>query len=236
MKARPVIILAVCVFLIVGGAIWFLQTGPQPAPVDPAVKTETVEKQPAAVTGPRGGTPIPRGTDATSAAPAPAKKPAPDRAMQEWEMRIDQVLQAKATETEAAQMLINMLPSLPPEGQAEAAQHISNLILDKDYNRVLPLLRNPSLPEEVHDVLVTDLMNREDQVKLPALLDVAKIPNHPYHEEALTDLQIFLDEDNGQDWNKWQLAMKKYLANLAKEEALLNETVPGTPAILPPGQ
>ena len=61
-----------------------------------------------------------------------------------------------------AQMLINLLPTFPPEAPvAEAAQHISNLILDKDYNRVLPLLKNPNLSEEVQDVLVTDLMNRE---------------------------------------------------------------------------
>jgi len=118
-----------------------------------------------------------------------------------------------------AQMLINMLPTLPAEGQAEAAQHISNLIEDKDYNRVLPLLRNASLPEEVQDVLVTDLMNRDETVKLPALLDVAKIPTHPYHEEALTDLQIFLDVDNGQDWGKWDSAVKQYLKKQAAANA-----------------
>jgi len=39
----------------------------------------------------------------------------------------------------------------------------------------------------VLDVLVTDLMNRDDAIKLPTLLEIAKIPNHPHREEASTD-------------------------------------------------
>ncbi len=231
MNTRPVIILALVVLLIVGGAIWFLNTGPVAAPVEPIATPTPVARETAPVSVPRGGTPIPGKVPPRAIVSGNKQAPPSPWPMEEWEMRIDQVLQAKATETESAQMLINMLPTLPPDGQAEAAQHITNLILDKDYNRVMPLLRNPALPEEVQDVLVTDLMNREDPVKLPALLEVAKIPNHPYHEEALTDLQIFLDEDNGTNWAKWDSVMKKYLANQAKEEAAAAQPpTPGAPA------
>jgi hypothetical protein len=66
---------------------------------------------------------------------------------------------------------------------------------------------------------MTDLMNREDSVKLPVMLDIAKIPNHPHREEAHTDLEIFLDEDYGTDWAKWEAAMKTYLAKEAADEA-----------------
>ena len=68
-------------------------------------------------------------------------------------------------------------------------------------------------------VLVTDLMNRSDVVKLPALLEVAKIPDHPYSEEAKTDLQIFLDQDNGNNWSKWNDAIREYLRKNPAEEA-----------------
>ena len=134
-------------------------------------------------------------------------------------MKIDEVLRSSADETQTAQILINMLPSLPAEGQEEAAQHISNLIPDKEYGRVLPLVKNASAPQEVLDVFVTDLMNRDDAVKLPVLLDIAKIPNHPAHEEALTDLQIFLDGDFGNDWGKWDGALKAYLKKQREEDA-----------------
>ena len=123
-------------------------------------------------------------------------------------------------------MLINLMPTLPPDGQAEAAQHVTNLILDKDYGLVMPLLRNPAYGEEVQDVLITDLMNREDNVKLPALLEVARISNHPYHEEAMTDLQIFLDQDYGTNWAKWDASMREYLRKQAAEEAALNAPEP----------
>ena len=80
--------------------------------------------------------------------------------------------------------------------------------------------------EDVLDVLVTDLMNREDPVKLPTLLEIAKIPNHPHHEEAATDLQIFLDEDYGTDWTKWDAKLKEYLKKQAAENAASESPTP----------
>ena len=237
MKTTPVIILAAIVVIVVGGVMWFLQTSPvtETANVSPtpALEKRTSEPVPQAVRG----TPIqaaPRNTgEPVVAQNEPPSPPMEARPLTEWEERIDKVLRINATETEAAQLLINMLPTLPAEGQAEAAQHISNLILDTDYNRVLPLVRNPALPEEVHDVLFTDLMNREDTVKLPTLLEVAKIPNHPYHDEALTDLQIFLDQDFENNWGKWDAAVKDYLKKQAAENAAANAPDPaGAPPVV----
>lgn len=218
MKPRAVVIFAVLVLAVVASAIWFLQQQPPGAQPVANATPAPVEYKPNIVdTGSVPSTPVPRvvvprNTPTADASGAP-------RPLTDWERRIDDVLNSKATETETAQMLINLVPTLPPEGQAEATQHITNLILDKDYGRVLPMLRNPGLAEEVQDVLVTDLMNREDPVKLPALLEVAKIPNHPYHEEAITDLQIFLDQDNGSNWTKWDSAVQDYLRKQAAEEA-----------------
>ena len=70
-------------------------------------------------------------------------------------------------------------------------------------------------------------------MKLPILLDIAKIPNHPHHEEAATDLQIFLDEDYGQDWPKWDAAMKSYLKKQAAENAAA-EKEDAAEAVMPP--
>ncbi len=218
MNSRPLIIFGIVVLLVIGAAVWFLQTKP-PTPDEAIVATPP----PIPVATPQAFAPqttpppnlVPRAATPTPQTPPPVR--AEPEAIPAWELKIDSILKTNAGETETAQMLINLLPTLPPEGQAEAAQHISNLILDKDYSRVLPLLRNPTLPEEVQDVLVTDLMNRDDAVKLPALLDIAKILNHPYHDEALTDLQIFLDADEGVDWSKWDKDVKTYLKKQADE-------------------
>jgi hypothetical protein len=221
MKPRVVVIFAVFVLAVVASAIWFLQSqGPVTTPVEnatpaPVLSTPSIPDNGIVPSAPpRGAVAAQRNTK-----PQPAE---PQRALTEWERKIDEVLTSGNGETETAQLLINLLPTMPPEGQAEAAQHITNLILDKDYGRVMPMLKNPSLPQEVHDVLVTDLMNREDPVKLPALLEVAKIPNHPYHDEAMTDLQIFLDQDNGNNWAKWDGAVREYLRKQAAEEAAAN--------------
>ena len=148
-----------------------------------------------------------------------AGAPGPETQIPVWENQIDSVLRSNVNEAQTAQILINMLPTLPEEGQIEAANHITNLLPDANYGQVKPTLLNPSAPEPVLSVLFTDLMNRDDNTKLRAFLDLAKIPNHPFHEEALSDLQIYVGEDYGSDWSKWSAAVEQYLktANAAAQ-------------------
>jgi hypothetical protein len=228
MKPRVVVIFAVFVLAVVAGAVWFLQSqGPVTTPVENAAPAPVLSAPSVTDNGNVPSTPAPRSSAFTPRNNQPNPSAEPPRALADWERKIDEVLTSGNGETETAQLLINLLPTMPPEGQAEAAQHISNLILDKDYGRVLPMLKNPkSVAPEVQDVLVTDLMNRSDAVKLPALLEVAKIPDHPYHDEAMTDLQIFLDQDNGSNWSKWDGAVREYLRKQAAEEAAAGVTEP----------
>ena len=158
--------------------------------------------QPAAASAPV-YTPAPRAE--------PSASPKPSEAAPAWESKIDQVLRANLDETQAAQLLLGLLPTLPEDGQVEAANHITNLLADENYAQAKPVLLNPGLPESVLSVFFSDLMNRSDPVKLRALLDVAKIPNHPFHDEALSDLQIYLGEDYESDWSKWSAALERYL-------------------------
>jgi hypothetical protein len=225
MNSRALTVLAVLVAAIIGAAFWFLGSAPV-APLGPIAFTTPppVEERPpgASVAQPPGEPPKPDMPADAEAVPKPTV-PAPI-AITEEDEKIDQILRANPENTDAAntataQMLINLMPTLSADGQAEAAQHVANLLEDKEFTRVAPIVKNPATPEEVLDVLVTDLMNRDDAVKLPTLLDIAKTPNHPMQEEALTDLEIFLDEDYGNDWPKWDAAMKAYLKKQADEEA-----------------
>lgn len=238
MNSRSLVILAILILAVVGAALWFLQSAPPP--VVPALVMATPEKigklPPLAIPAPE----IPARPQLAPTAPQAEPKPTAPQAepkpaeIAEWENKIDAVLRANPDNNDAAnsataQMLVNLLPTLPAEGQAEAAQHITNLLDDKEYSRVLAIVKNPQMPEEVLDVFVTDLMNRDDAVKLPTLLEIAKIPNHPHHEEAQTDLQIFLDEDYGTDWAKWDAAMRAYLKKQAEEQAPETLPSPGAP-------
>lgn len=221
MNARSFAVFAIVILAVVGTALWFLQSAPPPAVPD-AIRATPVEKMVRGVPTPTAQ--FVATTIAPDTTPQVAKPEIVPTEIPEWETKIDEIIRSNPDNSEAgnraaAQMLVNLLPTLPPDGQSEAAQHITNLIEDKDYNQVLQIVKNPQMPEEVLDVFVTDLMNRDDTVKLPTLLAIAKIPNHPHQEEAKTDLEIFLDEDYGADWGKWDAAMKAYLKKQADEAA-----------------
>lgn len=135
-----------------------------------------------------------------------------------WEMQIDGVLRANLTEGQTAQALLHLLPTLPQEGQIEAASHITNLLPDQNFNQVRPTLMNPNTPEPVLSVFFADLMNRDDSIKLRAFLDIARMPTHPYHEEAASNLMIYLGEDHGNNWVRWRAAVEQYLRTQAQAQ------------------
>ena len=199
-------ILAILAVIVVGIVVAFalLQKPPTPPPAPIALATPTPED-----------IPLPTPSDVpmvtTSASPAASSPPAPDGVAPAWEGTIDGILRSNVSEAQMAQMLINILPTLPEDGQIEAANHIANLLPDSDYDSVRPLLLNSNLPESVLSVFFTDLMNRNDPTKLNAFLDIAQISNHPFQAEALSDLQIYVGQDYGTDWAQWRTAVAQYL-------------------------
>ena len=220
MNTRPVAIFAVVVAILVGVALWFLNSdlAPHAAPIAALPKLQPVASNPA--TPPKSA---PSQQFAPQTAPEVETAPVPQpAAMTEDDRQIDEVLRlypgnTNADHTNTAQSLINLLPALSKDGQVECAQHISNLLSNEEFKRVMPIWRNPSFNPDVIEVFATDLLNREHQVMLPAMLDAVRMPNHPYYEEAKTTLQVFLDEDYGNDVGKWEIAMKDFLKKEADE-------------------
>ena len=76
----------------------------------------------------------------------------------------------------------------------------------------LPLLANPQTHGSVKNVLFADLIERPDAITLPALLRIARTPNHPYAKFAHDNLDLLVGEDFGADWPKWEAAVQKTLA------------------------
>ena len=226
MNSRSVGIFAVVVAVLIGAAVWFLYSDYAPhAPTPEPPQTATAPKPAPSTlpsTGPTTRPPAPEPKPAPAVANTPPK-PAP-MALTEDDKKIDDTLRmfpgnTERDHTNTAQALINLLPTLSADGQVEAAQHVSNLLSDEEYGRVMHIWRNPSFNSDVIDVFATDLMNREHKVMLPAMLDAIKLPNHPFHEEAKTTLEVFLDEDYGNDIGKWDKAMKDFLKKEAEEAA-----------------
>jgi hypothetical protein len=201
MRIRPGIILTIiAVFgvLIAGRYLgWFGGKSN-----DVAVNTAPAEPPPEAVEPPvsrpnsRMNTPKPPVTAATATTtPAP---PVETGVITDWEQRIDDVLTGQDEEAAKARRLLEIFPRLPEDGQVEAAQHISNLLPDEQFAEIAKLLADPKTPEGVLDVLMTDVLNRPNKLKLDSLFDVARTPNHPKAEEARDVLEVFLDDV---DWD-----------------------------------
>jgi hypothetical protein len=128
-----------------------------------------------------------------------------------WEEKLEAILGNEATpDPEKAKQMIEMFPNLAPEAQEELAHHISNLTPDENYS-LGQFLTNSSLPEAVLEVFTEDILNRPNSIKLPLLLDVARDPQHPKAGEAKDILELFLEEDFGADWSKWQGKMNDWL-------------------------
>jgi hypothetical protein len=128
-----------------------------------------------------------------------------------WEDKVDDILGSANSDPDKAKQMLEMFPQLPADGQEEVARHLANLVPDQDYGPMRAYLTNASLPAAVLDILLGDVLNRPNSLKLPALLDVARTPQHPKAGEAKDFLELFLEEDYANDWDKWQAKMDEWL-------------------------
>lgn len=128
-----------------------------------------------------------------------------------WEDKIDDIVGSDDPDTNKVKQLFALFPKLPPDGQEEVAQHLSNLVDDEDYAPLGELLKNAKLPEGVLDELLADVLNRPNDLKLPLLLDLASNPDHAKKDEAKDLLELYLGEDYGSDWNAWGTHMTNWM-------------------------
>jgi hypothetical protein len=147
-------------------------------------------------------------TNTTNATVAPGQVAESD----DWEEKIDDILGVESdTDLQKSRKLLALMPKLPAEGQLEAITHAANLVDDEHYAPLGQLVTNPLTSEAVLDVLMSDLANRTNTVKLSTYLQVARQPKHPMAEEARTLLELYLDEDYGNDWIAWDKAIQEWL-------------------------
>jgi hypothetical protein len=175
-----------------------------PSPL-PAVGVKPPSTRPELTSGPP-----PTAAVGTSTPPATAAVPAAagTNVIADWEDKLDTILGSDDEDTNKVKQLLAMFPRLPEEGQTEVAQHLSNLVPDDDYGPLGQLLENPKTSESVLDVLMSDVLNRPNSVKLPLLLQLAQNPDHPKAEEAKDLVELYLDEE---DPAKWPQKMQEWL-------------------------
>ena len=154
--------------------------------------------------------PIPRPTLTATTNPAsmnyPELQPPPP-----WEEKLADIILSDKSDNEKAAQILALMPTAPESAQVELAQHLVNMVHDDNYTGTAGLLTNAATPAAVSTVLMNDLLNRNNELKLPMLLQLAQIGDHPHHEEAKEMLELFLQQDFGTNWDAWQTNLTAWL-------------------------
>jgi len=162
-------------------------------------------------------------------APLPAQAPAPEPlpAMQEpvhakavshldegaadWEQKLDDILLGDDDENGKADKILALIPRAPAEARQELAQHLVNMVQDDHYDGAAEMLTNAATSPDVSGVLMNDLLNRNNALKLPMLLAIARNDAHPLKDQALDLLGLLTQEDNGTNWDQWSSTIDTWL-------------------------
>ena len=209
----------VCVLALAGGAGVFMgwlfsrQGDVQPIGVPPGSNPPLTAIAPVALSSEA----VPQGEGA--ARPRLEKSrlvgPAPEESA-DWEKQLDDVLLSDTDPTNKADRILALIPNAPTNARVELSQHLVNMVADDHYEGAAQLLTNPATPAAVSTVLMNDLLNRNNSLKLPMLLAVAREEDHPLKDQAREMLVLLLQEDDGSNWDQWSAAITTWLQNNAQ--------------------
>lgn len=183
----------------------------KPITVPPAL-SQSLAVAPAAVESRPPTKPVPKPQSRLTNPSSPKTTPQPGSSAN-WEQRLDDILLGDDDENGKADKILAMIPNAPPEARQELAQHLVNMVQDNHYDGTAEMLTNSSTPVDVSDVLMNDLLNRNNTLKLPMLLSVARNETHPLKDQALDLLGLLTQEDNGTNWDQWSTTIDTWLQN-----------------------
>ena len=128
-----------------------------------------------------------------------------------WEERLDGILLGAGEVNDKADMIRKLMTLAPAEAQVELAHHLVNMVQDDHYDGAAELLTNATTQPEVATVLMNDLLNRRNTLKLPMLLAIARNDDHPLKDQAKDMLELFLQADYATNWDQWSSAVDAWL-------------------------
>jgi hypothetical protein len=210
------IVLVVSLLLVATSAgLFYLMRPPAPAPV--------AEKPPHGTWVGSDGVAIPTRdflshlVKATPDPFGPAPQSAPeiqlDKGPLPWEKQLTDILQDPGPDNLKGPRLLALLPNLPEEAYGPATSQALDWLQDADYvSAALPLLLDTHTHGAVQSELFRDVMERPVTISLPALLTIARTPEHPFSQNARENLALLLGEDFDGNWAAWDTAIKQRLA------------------------
>lgn len=128
-----------------------------------------------------------------------------------WEDKLDEILLGDGTDDQKSDKIIALMPYAPVEAQEELSQHLVNMTQDTHYAGTSNLLMNLNTSTNVQEVLLNDLLNRNNTLKLNTLLAVLETPSHPMQQNAHDMLELFVQDDYGTNMAAWEKAVADWL-------------------------
>jgi hypothetical protein len=115
-------------------------------------------------------------------------------------------------DTEKVERLLALVSELSGKGKHTALDYATQLITDEDYVRQRPRLLRLANNDELREVVMLDMLTRDDSIKMPSLVELLSVPSETTRSEAREILAAFLEQDYGDDPKKWHEPLMKWLA------------------------
>ena len=190
--------------------LWSRQGDVTPITVPPAAIQQPVAVAPAPAQAP---VPVPLPVLVERIRPKVSNPSQANEPISDWAEKLDDILLGDDDENGKADKILALIPLAPAEAKQELAQHLVNMVQDDHYDGTAEMLTNAATPADVSDVLMNDLLNRNNTLKLPMLLAVARNDNHPLKDQALDLLGLLTQEDNGTNWDQWSTTIDTWLTD-----------------------
>lgn len=191
------------VAIVIGGGIgWLLSRQSAPPKIDQPPAVADIAATPAT-----NADMAQESATTTDATPSTEPPPAPAT----WDAKLDAILVSGADPNTIAAQLLALMQTTPDEGKEDIAHHLANMTQDDNYSGVAELLTNATTLASVQSVLMNDLLNRNNNLKLPILLSIASNDTHPMHSDAKDMLELYIQDDKGTNWGEWRVAVDNYL-------------------------
>jgi hypothetical protein len=115
-------------------------------------------------------------------------------------------------DAEKVERFLGLIPSLSDKGKKIALDYATQLITDQDYLRQRPRLLRLAITDDLREVVMLDILTRDDGIKMPSLVELMKSPSEITRHEAREILEAFLDRDYGTDPHQWDAPVRQWVA------------------------
>lgn len=129
----------------------------------------------------------------------------------DWAIVLDEMMQRDIPNDELAVEFAEILPSLPPEGQGEAAWRMAAMLPDELYHHATRMYLDQESRPEVVEAVHENLLLRGDDTKLYVLAEAVEMPGHRFREAARSELKEILGVDHGYHTRRWAEEVDRFL-------------------------